>query len=121
MNYNSTEISSVLDNQSDISQSNEENDSDFTTKYTPKYSSMLQNMDNLFGDTILHQLTKPVSNKKEHCDTKYDAEYEKLVDHSDDDEEYYHDCDDNTWEVFNKLLDSHLILCKSFIKLINKK
>jgi hypothetical protein len=117
MNYNSTDISSVLDNQNDISQSNQENDSDFTTKY----SSMLQNMDNLFGDTILHQLTKPVSNKKEHCDTKYDAEYEKLVDHSDDVEEYYHDCDDNTWEVFNKLLDSQLILCKSFIKLINKK
>lgn len=87
------------------------------TNKVPKPSVKIQNMNHLFSN-IFQQMAKNIPNQE----SEQDDEYEKLVDDidnelSDDDDENY---EDNRWEVFNKLLDSHQMLCDSFTKLLDK-
>lgn len=99
-------------------QSDDSTQEDTETDKVPKPSVKIQNMNHLFSN-IFQQMAKNVPTQE----SEHDDDYEKLVDEidnelSDDDDD--DDYEDNRWEVFNKLLDSHQILCESFMKLLNE-
>lgn len=92
-------------------------DTESNPQLVAKPSVKIQNMNHLFSN-IFQQMAKNVPTQE----SEQDDDYEKLVDEidnelSDDDDDDY---EDNRWEVFNKLLDSHQILCESFMKLLNE-
>ena len=144
MNDNSTNPPppSPVPIKNDNSQSTGETIPTFNSTDVHQPSVTLQNMEPLFG-TILHHLTRQMNTEKDnkedtekdnkededhsdedHSDEDHSDEDHSDEDHSDEDhsdeEEYYEASDDERWEVFNKLVDSHQILCDSFNKLLKE-